>query len=198
MGTRNLEVVVLEGEVRVAQYSQWDGYPSGQGITALEFVRDEMNRDEFTQKVKQSSWITDEQLKQLWVDAGADPKSDMVSFDVSEKFSKLHTHLSRDCGADIFSLIQKSPNGLKLKNSINFAADSLFCEWAYLIDLDKNTFEVYKGFNETPLSESDRFYFLSPESEGKYTPIQLAKSFDLNNLPSNEEFLNSFKTEDDE
>lgn len=31
MGTRNLTCVVLDGEFKVAQYGQWDGYPEGSG-----------------------------------------------------------------------------------------------------------------------------------------------------------------------
>lgn len=41
MGTRNLTFVIdKEGQVKVAQYGQWDGYPSGQGATILEFAKD--------------------------------------------------------------------------------------------------------------------------------------------------------------
>ena len=38
---------------------------------------------------------------------------------------------------EVLSLIQDSENGLKLANSINFAGGSLFCEWAYVIDLTR-------------------------------------------------------------
>lgn len=31
MGTRNLTAVYLDGQYKVAQYGQWDGYPEGQG-----------------------------------------------------------------------------------------------------------------------------------------------------------------------
>ena len=31
MGTRNLTVIKMGGKVKVAQYCQWDGYPSGVG-----------------------------------------------------------------------------------------------------------------------------------------------------------------------
>ncbi len=31
-----------------------------------------------------------------------------------------------------------------------FLADSLFCEWAYVVNLDERTFEVYEGFNKDP------------------------------------------------
>ena len=39
MGTRHVTAVFLNGEPRVAQYGQWDGYPSGQGVTILDFLR---------------------------------------------------------------------------------------------------------------------------------------------------------------
>ena len=44
MGTRNLTIVRnKEGIIRVAQYGQWDGYPEGQGITALNFIKNKDN-----------------------------------------------------------------------------------------------------------------------------------------------------------
>lgn len=81
----------------------------------------------------------------------------------------------------------------------NFVADSLFCEYAYVIDLDKNTFEVYEGFIKTPLSEEDRFCFLQERRRDEtYYPVKLVKSYALNSLPSEEEFLNDFEEDEDE
>lgn len=201
MGTRNLSVVIQNNEVRVAQYCQWDGYISGQGLTTLNFLRNEMN-ESFKDKVAKCSWISKEESKKLWVDAGADPESDMVSMDVSDRFKQNNFQLHRDCGADIYSLIQNS-EGLKLQNDINFASDSLFCEWVYVVDLDKNTFEVYKGFNKEKLSDEERFAFLNVETyeerrgEDQYYPVKFIKSYDLNNLPTEEELVADF-TEDEE
>ena len=40
MGTRNLTLVInQEGEKKVAQYGQWDGYPSGVGAGVLRFLK---------------------------------------------------------------------------------------------------------------------------------------------------------------
>jgi len=39
MGTRNVTMVISGGETKVAQYGQWDGYPSGQGVTILNFLK---------------------------------------------------------------------------------------------------------------------------------------------------------------
>jgi len=38
MGTLNLTAVMMDGEYKIAQYGQWDGYPEGQGKTILEFL----------------------------------------------------------------------------------------------------------------------------------------------------------------
>lgn len=196
MGTRGINVVVLNGEIKVAQYNQFDSYPTGQGVTALTFVRDKMNKEEFKKKVLISTWITEEEHKQYWANCGADPTEEWVNMEVSEKFKEQYLYLHRDCGADIYQLIQDSENGLKLKDDTHFASDSLFCEWGYLIDLDKNTFEVYKGFNKLPLHKSERFSHLKNSKE--YCPIKLVKSYSLDNLPTNEDFINDFKSKDDE
>jgi len=39
MGTRHLICVVKGKEYIVAQYGQWDGYPTGQGIGVLNFFK---------------------------------------------------------------------------------------------------------------------------------------------------------------
>lgn len=195
MGTRNLEVVILNGEVRVGQYCQWDGFPDSQGMTALHFLRDKMNKELFIEKVKKSSFINEAELKSLWVSVGADPESDMVSWDVSKKFSLKYPHLHRDCGAKIFEIIQEHEDGIKLQNAVDFAGDSLFCEWAYVVDFDKNTFEVYQGFNQSPLTENDRFYFLQ-ETGSEYYPVRMMKSYSISDLPSDEQFLSDLTEED--
>ena len=55
MGTRNLTMVIHKEEPKIAQYGQWDGYPSGQGSTALKFLFKMMNEDkEFAEKLVNS------------------------------------------------------------------------------------------------------------------------------------------------
>lgn len=42
-------------------------------------------------------------------------------------------------------------DGLRVMiDSHGFLLDSLFCEWAYIINLDTEQLEVYKGFNQNP------------------------------------------------
>jgi len=205
MGTRHLICVVKDGEYKVAQYGQWDGYPSGQGLTVLRFLTKEMDRARFESKIDEISWLTDEEHEARWVECGADPNSEFVSSSMAERYAEKYPENNRDTGGKILSIIQDSDKPLKLINHLNFAADSLFCEWAYVIDLDKNTFEVYKGFNKEPLEKGERFAWLDKESasieldgdtlirKSDYHPIKLVKSFVLDEtLPSEEDFLNCF------
>jgi hypothetical protein len=186
MGTRHLTIVKFGGEYKIAQYGQWDGYPEGQGVTALEFIRkivDSNLTNEFAYKVKNCRWITEEEV---------------AAIEEDRNWPHKHPELSRDAGAGILQMVMDSKNGLVLVNRIDFAADSLFCEWAWLIDLDAWTFEAYKGFNQTrPLTEKDRFYFLVDKEECGYHCIVKVAEWSIDNLPSNEDFLNTFK-EDEE
>lgn len=65
MGTRNLTAVYLDGQYKVAQYGQWDGYPEGQGITVLTFLRDKMDLELFKEALRNSSYIPSEELTAL-------------------------------------------------------------------------------------------------------------------------------------
>jgi len=70
----------------------------------------------------------------------------------------------------------------KVSLSDDFIYDSLFCEWAYVIDLDNDTFAIYKGFNKDKLNQSDRFYTEYP-NDGGYYACKLYGIFSLDNLP---------------
>lgn len=189
MGTRNLTAVFLDGQYKIAQYGQWDGYPGGQGRTCLDFVRDILTNNRkvrFIEKLRACRFLNDEEIDELnaRIDRGE-----------LKDWTRVYPELSRDTAAEILQMVYDSKDGLKLRNSIDFAADSVFCEWAYVIDLDKNTFEVYKGFNEFPLEPGDRFYGLETEaskhesSGTTYYPVRIIAEYLFSELPSNDEFL---------
>ena len=195
MGTRNLTIIHSDGEYKLAQYGQWDGYPDGQGITALRILRN-MDFEVLKKKLDLITPSTNEFLKSAYLALGADEEKleeGSVSMKISDLFAKLHPELSRDTGVEILNILYNSEKEIWHGNQIEFAADSLFCEWAWLIDLDTMKFEGYMGLNGKLLTESDRFYFLEEKAENNYHPIRKVAEFDLNNLPTDEEFLEAFK-----
>lgn len=194
MGTRNLTCVYHEGKYKVAKYGQWDGYLEGLGKALVGFLSTEFNREKFLAGLAKTRTVTDAEIKQFYVDAGADPESQWVNMSVAEKFKKAHYSLDRDCsGAQLLKGIQDG-QVTELYPDLEFAADSLFCEWLYVLDLDKGTFEIYKGFNNDPLEATERFAFLSDKKttghDGTpYYPVRLLKSYKLNRLPKPENLV---------
>lgn len=180
MGTRHLIAVYQGGTHKIAQYGQWDGYPSGQGKDILAFLQDaskvHMLRD---YRLKRCRFLTDEEIDKI---------------NLEKNPIEQRPQLSRDLGADILTLAA-SVDSLALVDSLNFAGDSLFCEWAYVIDFDQNVFEVYKGFNK--LEPEGRFADL-PTDEGEYRPVTLIKSYALDDLPSYEQFIKDCDPEDED
>lgn len=192
MGTRHLICVVSDGEYRIAQYGQWDGYPSGQGVSILEFLQGD-KVELLKEKIHNCTWITGEELKNRWLEFGVDlDKQKFITYDVSNKFCTKYPELSRDTGAEILELVADSQCGLCLRNDHDFAYDSVFCEWAYVIDFDKQTFEVYKGFNNTPIDKNERFYtenLVKYSTEEVYYPVKIIATYLLSKLPSEEDFI---------
>lgn len=196
MGTRNLTMVISNGETKIAQYGQWDGYPEGQGATALEFLL-ASDMKVFKANLERCRFIENSKRKQKEMEnflAKIGSANGWMNGEQAEKYHKKYPFLTRDNGAKILDMVydDKTDKLIWLNNSEDFAADSLFCEWAYVIDLDKNTFEVYEGFNKTPLTKEDRFFNLKGEND--YEPIKMIKSYDLNNLPKSvNEFVSDIK-----
>jgi len=171
MGTRNLTMVKIGCKIKVAQYGQWDGYPGGQGATIVDFLKNpEIDLNLFKKKVRKCSGISKEELRKQYIDAGDDPKNEsgMINMTIADEHKRLYPHMSRDTGGKILEMIYKSENGLRLFNSLSFVKDSLFCEWAYLVDLNNNTLEVYVGFQHDPLSDDQPFAYLNKKCEREW------------------------------
>lgn len=159
MGTRNLTVVVKDGEYKVAQYGQWDGYPTGQGATVVYFLMNEYDPEKFDQALKKIKYM----------------KNTDTDFATND----------RNIGAKILSYIQSESGPLELYLYTEFAGDSLMCEWAYVLNLDTQCLEVYTGFNKLPLKEGDRF-FPTLRKEGhyrnEYHQVKLLQEFKFKEL----------------
>jgi len=181
-------VIDKAGQTKVAQYGQWDGDPSGQGAKALSCLHN-FDLDKLNVKLSTISFFSTD---------------DLVTLDLNS-WEDEYPWISRDLGAKVLDAIYSGQFEVgytllrnkrmiecevnKLVNDEVFARDSSFCEWCYVIDLSKGTFEVYKGFNVTPLVKSDRFYHL--QNPGKeYYPVKLVKDYQLDSLPTVAEFLN--------
>ena len=196
-------MVVLDGQTRVAQYGQWDGYPEGQGSTVLEFLSS-MDRPLFEQKVRASRFITDEEHDAAWKKIGV--VGDWATQEQGEKFLQMYPAMDRDHGAEILQFICANNDGVVLRDSSSFGLESLFCEWAYVIDLDKNVLEFYRGLNTDPAADTGRFAALKTSDytpheayDGKcaYHPVRLVKVYPLDALPTVDQLIEDGMTDEE-
>ncbi|MGC4129269.1 MAG: hypothetical protein QM564_06850 [Bergeyella sp.] len=165
MASRNVTIAIYNEEVKVAQFGQWDGYPEVTGCTLLDFLKEQSNV---------------RHLKAIL------PK---VNFQSEEDHKKISIHDGSIGGEILDELLKyKDLEEIILANAYAFAANSYWCEWAYVIDLDKNVLEVYRGNNTFGISKEDRFYPLY-DGENEYYPVKIVASFLLENLPDEDEFI---------
>lgn len=198
MGTRNLTMVIHKEETKIAQYGQWDGYPKGNGVKILTFLRNKKRVKRLTNKLKNVRFATtedDKKIDKFLKSIGC--KDGWMNMEQAEKYHKQYPYNSRDIGADILEMVAYSEDKeIVLHDSTDFAGDSLFCEWAYVIDLDNRKLEVYSGFNKEPVAEGERFAKVAISDTG-YDRIKCIKKFDLDKLPTKKLFLKELKEKEE-
>lgn len=129
---------------------------------------------EFADKLRTCSWADEKYLKKVNKD---------------KNWTENYPELSRDAGAKILRMVMDSPKPLKLVDSLYFVAESWDCEWAYVVDLDLGTFEVYKGGNTEQVADDNRFKGVTSPDQDEHFPVTLVAAFDLAALPSRKDFL---------
>jgi hypothetical protein len=140
MGTRNLTVVKNHhGETKIAQYGQWDGYPSYSGIQALEFLRNKDWQALLQSKLDLVEFIGDEEVDTLYKQYES---TDWENKDFLNAYPGLH----RDTGIGILAVVANAIAPIKTVDNTEFANDSLFCEGIYEVDFRHNKFT--SNFND--------------------------------------------------
>ena len=195
MGTRHIIAVQSNGDYKIAQYGQWDGYPDGQGVTVLDFLKDEKKVQKLKKNLAKTRFL-DEKKDKDFLEA-YNKNADKHDNRTPEQIHWFNTYITRDLGAEILTSVANSKDKeILLRNNLPFVADSLFCEWAYVIDFDADTFEVYRGFQKSP-PKGERFADIKSDDESSgYFPIALAKKYKLSELPSKEKFLKDLERKD--
>jgi hypothetical protein len=129
MGTRNLtKVIDKNGVTKVAQYGQWDGYPSGQGVVALYHAH---NQKLIESKLKLCHFLDEKGIDHI--NKGITPETD-ISFEFP--------NLSRDTCADILGYVAYAlpyDGEIQLVDHSDFEKEGM-CEGVYTIDFQTMKF----------------------------------------------------------
>jgi hypothetical protein len=140
MGTRNLtKVIDKDGIVRVAQYGQFDGYPSGQGVNALVHAYNYRQIEKGLAKVR---WATEEEVEEI---INKFPEANYFGTEDNKTFDLYYPNLIRETCADILGVVAWSVGEVILVDNSDFEQDELFCEGVYTIDFQKGKFISWYG-----------------------------------------------------
>lgn len=179
MGTRNLTMVIdKEGKTKVAQYGQWDGYPDGQGKTILKFLTKKEDRERLLSKLSKIRFIDAEGVDNDFITAynkNAPSWSNEPDNRTQDQMDWFKIYISRDLGGKILENISNSgKQEILLQDESAFGNDTLSCEWCYVVSFKDNQLAVRNDL------QSD-----------------VIKVYNLDNLPSEKDFINDFVNEDE-
>lgn len=162
MGTRGLtKVIDKNGITKVAQYGQWDHYPSGQGANILNFLTEDFSIvKKLEMALDKCEFVSDDVRSVIYAGyAERYPESDEM-----DRFTVILPNFSRDTGSDILKVILYSAGKVQLTDESDFENDDLFCEGVYTINYQTREFVT------------------------NYGGIEIA--FSLDNLPQMSDYLN--------
>jgi hypothetical protein len=140
MGTRGFLGFVVDGDAKIT-YNHYDSYPSGLGINVLAWAR-QIDVSKVREQVRALRLVSE---------SAAPSAEEAIQY-------ALHTDSRVSDGDDWYATLrhlQGDPQGYLdagvMPDASDFPTNSLFCEWGYLVDLDRQTLEVYRGLQtETP------------------------------------------------
>ncbi|MGB9803120.1 hypothetical protein [Desulfofundulus sp.] len=173
MSTRGAYGFRIDGVDKIT-YNHSDSYPEWLGNEIVAFVK----KTPYEEMVEAARKI-------ILVSESGEPTDEQVE-ECREFFN-----LPGDCGKQWYWLLRDAQGDLDvylkglryMLNYRDFLADSLFCEWAYIINLDERIFEVYRGFQKQRDRNPRNRYRDMERCDEAYYPVKLVAEFPLENIP---------------
>lgn len=167
MGTRG-SVGFIYNDKEYLSYNQFDSYPEGLGHDVLKFISNinlENGWDKFKENAQYLKNVTGKITDNNLIEKYKKYSDLSVS---NQSYSDPYCLFRKIQGSSwLTELYEGSLQDYNLNN--NFIKDSLYCEYAYIINLDTMTFEFYDGFQKK-IQIGNRFGI---ESNDNYYPCRL-------------------------
>lgn len=153
-------------------YNHFDSYFEGLGNNIVQFIRN----------------TSIEQMNKIFEKIELVNEMDIPTVEqVLDCQKYINLSVSTQSVTDMYCLLRETQGYLEpyrdtnlkwMINSNNFIKDSLFCEYAYIINLDTNQLEIYTGFNKV---KTNNRYNTKP-IDGYYQ-CRIIKKYPLDNIP---------------
>jgi hypothetical protein len=169
MGTRGACGFRIDGNDKIT-YNHYDSYPAGLGADIIDFIKKTPDSELISIAdniilVEETDTPTPEQIEECknfadlqvgaqteanWYCLLREAQGDLSAYKINYKKADINDDMAFDFEPN--EKHEAVENGLRyMINSASFLLDSLFCEWAYIINTDTKKLEIYKGFNKEPV-----------------------------------------------
>lgn len=167
MGTRGCYGFRKNGIDKLT-YNHFDSYPDCLGHDVVQFCKET--------SIEEMNEIFD---KTILVDENSKPTAEQIV----ECMEYYNGDVSTRTPEDWYCLLREAQgnlnvyrNGLRyMIDNHDFIKDSLFCEYAYIINLDTNCLEFWRGFQHEP-DENNRY---GTEEDSGYYPCKMVAYYPL-------------------
>lgn len=183
MSTRGAFGFRIDGVDKIT-YNHCDSYPDGLGADVVKWVRKACSPDRIEQTMTEVSGIemapngqdmaTPEHIERTgrrYVNMGVGGGDGIGRESVT--YYRLLREAQPSCGID--AVVDA---GVMIEGA-GFMADSVFCEYAYIVNLDEMTVEFYKGFQSKPHA---RGRYATLPSKHDYYPVALVGSYPISDI----------------
>ncbi|MGB9846469.1 MAG: hypothetical protein ACPLRH_03075 [Desulfotomaculales bacterium] len=175
MGTRGAYGFRIDGMDKVT-YNHSDSYPSWLGNNIVVFIKSTPHEK-----------MVEAARRIILVNADSKPTPDQIEeckkyadLTVSKRSYEDWYCLLRDAQGDLNAYL----DGLRyMIDDRDFLADSSFCLWAYIVNLDEKIFEVYRGCQKERDKNPRNRYRNMEKCDEKYYPVKLVAEFPLDGIP---------------
>ncbi len=191
MSTRGLYGFVIDGTVKVT-YNHSDSYPDWLGRNVLEFVRQLVKDgavDSAAQRVHDLRVVTDETPV---TDEDIETLRPWTNISVGSRRERPDWYqLLRDTQGNPDAILSSG----YISDGADFALDSLFCEWGYVVDFDAGVLEVYRGFQKAQPT-AGRWVGTEQTGSSGYWAINRVEAFPFAELPEVDDFIGRLNAEE--
>ncbi len=205
MGTRGAYGFRADETDKLA-YNHFDSYPEGLGVELLKQLRAMdlplLSLPVLKDKALAIQLVSNQGKRPTKEQVARAKELDLCDFTVSEQSENDWYCVLRKMQGDLAKTLEMGV----MENHSNFVNDSLFCEWAYIVNVDTGKLEVYQGFNHgkrsgkgwKPEHSEGRYATVLPAGEAEkakqcghepYFGVWLVKEYPLYQLPTDEVFL---------
>jgi hypothetical protein len=178
MGTRGAVGFRIDGADKLT-YSHFDSYPDALGEDFVKQVREMVKDPKLAEKVRALAAIEE----------GQEPTAEDIerckpytNLSVSKQSTKDWYCLTRGAQGNLAAILEVG----KWELANEFINESLFCEWAYILNLDDKTVEFYRGFNKDPKAPGRYAAHVEKDhrpSREPYCGCKLLLTFPMDNIP---------------